>query len=88
MAEAFFKKYCPDGYESKSAGTKPGAQVNPTVIQVMKEVGIDLSNNKTKKICKRVTTEEDYKWKGFQIANVQKLANCFKTGHYIGDTFP
>lgn len=43
MAEAFFKKYSPKNFQSNSAGTKPASQVNPLVVQVMKEVGIDIS---------------------------------------------
>jgi len=44
MAEAFFRKYMPKGFEATSAGTKPSIQVNPIVSQVMKEVGIDIEN--------------------------------------------
>ena len=33
-----------------SAGTKPVSQINPIAIEVMKEVGIDISNQKSKEI--------------------------------------
>ena len=42
MAEGFFRKYAPEGYEPLSAGTKPTSEVNPIAIQAMKEVGIDI----------------------------------------------
>jgi arsenate reductase len=29
MAEGFFRKYAPEGYEPISAGTKPTSQINP-----------------------------------------------------------
>ncbi len=48
MAEAFFKKYIPKGFEASSAGTKPSTQVNPIVLQVMKEIGIDIKNKTPK----------------------------------------
>lgn len=48
MAEAFFKKYAPKGYESASAGTKPTHEVNPVAMEVMKEIGIDLGKQKPK----------------------------------------
>ena len=48
MAEAFFRKYAPDGYESVSAGTKPTPHVNPVAVEVMKEIGIDLGKQKPK----------------------------------------
>lgn len=48
MAEGFFRKYAPVGYESQSAGTKPIETVNPLAITVMKEIGIDISNQQPK----------------------------------------
>ena len=50
MAECFFNKNAPEGYRAISAGTKPVSQINPVVIEVMKEVGIDISNQKSKEI--------------------------------------
>ncbi len=48
MAEAFFKKYAPDNYEATSAGTHHTSQINPLAVQIMKEVGLDISNQKPK----------------------------------------
>ena len=48
MAEGFFKKYAPEGFVSSSAGTKPISQINPLAIQVMNEIGIDISKQKPK----------------------------------------
>jgi len=48
MAEAFFKKYASDKFNVISAGTTPSNQLNPVVIQVMKEIGIDMNNQKPK----------------------------------------
>ena len=50
MAEGFFNKYAPKGYRAASAGTKPAGQVNPLAVQAMKEVGIDISRQKSKVI--------------------------------------
>lgn len=50
MAEGFFNKSPPEGYRAVSEGTKPVSQINPVVIDVMKEVGIDISNQKSKEI--------------------------------------
>lgn len=47
MAEAFLKKYGEDYFESESAGLEPG-KLNFVVVEAMKEVGIDISQNKTK----------------------------------------
>ena len=50
MAEGFFNKYAPKGYEAISAGTKPVSQINPIAVEVMREVGIDIGNQKSKEI--------------------------------------
>ena len=44
MAEGFLKSF-DKNLEVYSAGTKPSTQVHPKAIQVMNEVGIDLSKN-------------------------------------------
>jgi arsenate reductase (thioredoxin) len=51
MAEGFFnQKYVPKGYRAISAGTRPVSQINPLAVQVMKEVGIDISSSQKPKI--------------------------------------
>lgn len=50
MAEGFFKKYAPSRFKTMSAGTKPAYQLNPIVVEVMKEVGIDISKQKSKEL--------------------------------------
>ena len=50
MAEGFFNKSAPEGYRAVSAGTKPVSQINPVVIDVMRQVGIDISNQKSNEI--------------------------------------
>ena len=48
IAEGFFKKYAPKDYETISAGTVPTSQINPIAVEVIKEVGIDISKQKPK----------------------------------------
>ena len=48
MAEGFFRKYAPKGFMTLSAGTKPSGDINPLAIEVIKEVGIDIRNQKSK----------------------------------------
>jgi arsenate reductase (thioredoxin) len=50
MAEGFFNKYAPEENRAISAGTKPVAELNPLAINAMKEVGIDISHQKSKDI--------------------------------------
>ena len=48
IAEGFFREYSPQGYESLSAGTIPASSINPLAIEVMREVGIDISKQRPK----------------------------------------
>jgi len=45
MAEAFAREM---GIEAASAGTLPASNINPAVIKVMQEIGIDMSGYKPK----------------------------------------
>jgi arsenate reductase len=49
MAEAFLKRMAGDRFEAESAGLEPGI-LNPLVIEVMKQIGIDISQNRTKSV--------------------------------------
>ena len=48
MAEAFFKNYKSKKFNVSSAGTNPSSQLNPLVVDVMREIGIDLGNQQPK----------------------------------------
>jgi len=47
MAEAFLNELGGDRFEAESAGLEPG-QLNQLVVEVMKEIKIDISHNTTK----------------------------------------
>ena len=59
IAEGFLKTYYRDRYDSFSAGLKP-TKINPYAIEVMKEIGIDISNQYSKNI-------NEYKNSSFDI---------------------
>jgi len=59
MAEGFLKSFDSE-LEVYSAGTKPAEKVNPKAIQVMKEVGIDISNNYPKDVAQFLNEPFDY----------------------------
>jgi arsenate reductase (thioredoxin) len=51
IAEGFFnQRYAPKGYQAISAGTRPASQINTIAVEVMKEVGIDISSSQKPKI--------------------------------------
>jgi arsenate reductase len=48
IAEAFFNYLAGNKAKASSAGTKPASEINPVVVQVMREAGIDISSRKPK----------------------------------------
>lgn len=59
MAEGFLKSFNPS-LEVFSAGTNPASTVHPLAIQVMKEVGIDISSAYPKNVSKFISESFDY----------------------------
>jgi protein-tyrosine-phosphatase len=59
IAEAFAKTYGEGKLEATSAGTMPTNEVNPVVVQVMREKGIALSTNKPKLITREMVQDAD-----------------------------
>ncbi|MCL5030618.1 MAG: arsenate reductase ArsC [Bacteroidetes bacterium] len=59
IAEGFLKSFDSE-LEVYSAGTNPSKQVHPKAIQVMKEVGIDLSKNYPKMVDKFLNESFDF----------------------------
>ncbi|PKL92954.1 MAG: arsenate reductase ArsC [Candidatus Goldiibacteriota bacterium HGW-Goldbacteria-1] len=49
MAEAYLNKFGGEKFTAESAGLEPGV-LNPLVVKVMAEDGIDISGNKTKSV--------------------------------------
>jgi arsenate reductase (thioredoxin) len=56
MAEAFFRKYAGDKFNAISAGTSPSFKLNPLVIQVMREIGIDMNTQSPKELSDSMIT--------------------------------
>jgi arsenate reductase (thioredoxin) len=54
MAEAFARRH---GLAAESAGTMPGKQVHPVVVQAMKEKGIELLSNGPKLLTPKMIDE-------------------------------
>ena len=53
MSQALFERAAGGRHTATSAGTTPGERVHPEVVQVMDELGIDLSD----RVPRRLTTE-------------------------------
>ncbi len=59
MAEAFFNHMAGGKAKAVSAGTKPASEVSPLVVQAMKEVGINISGNRPKKLTVDILDQAD-----------------------------
>ena len=59
MAEAFFDQLAQGKARALSAGTDPADSVDPAVVKVMQEVGIDLSAKKPKALTSEMVNQAD-----------------------------
>ncbi len=59
MAEAFMNKLAPGRARATSAGTHPAEPIDPTVVNAMREVGIDISHQKPKKLTPEMMAPAD-----------------------------
>ena len=50
MAEGLLRHLAGEGFEALSAGMEPGNEVHPLAIQVMEEIGIDISSQQPKSL--------------------------------------
>ena len=58
MAQAFFERAAP-GHRAISGGSSPAAAVHPVVVDVMREVGIDLAERKPAKVDAEMLAKAD-----------------------------
>src|SRR5438270_6501106 len=59
MAQAFFERLAPPDIRAESAGTEPAAAIWPAVVEVMREVGIDIADRKPKKLTREMQLHAD-----------------------------
>jgi len=59
MAAGFMQSLGKDKVNVLSAGSMPKEQINPVAVEVMKEVGIDISNNQPKVLTTEQVKESD-----------------------------
>jgi arsenate reductase len=57
MSEALFTRASEGRHEARSAGSTPGAHVHPEVVEVMREIGIDLADRVPHKL-----DDADVRW--------------------------
>jgi arsenate reductase len=60
MAQALFERYAPADVRAESAGSDPARAVWPEVIEVMRELDIDLSDRKPKRLSVEMQLHADW----------------------------
>lgn len=59
MAEAIFNSHINGKALAFSAGTKPAERINPVVVEVMREIGLDISKNSPKLLTLEMLEDSD-----------------------------
>src|SRR5438128_2585309 len=59
MAQAFLHKLAPPAQRAESAGTEPAERIWPEVIEVMREVGIDIGDRQPKRLTREMQLHAD-----------------------------
>lgn len=60
MAAGFLNHLAGDRVEVRSAGSIPGDRVNPAAVEAMREVGVDISDQKPKVLTTEAVQASDY----------------------------
>ncbi len=60
IAQALFERYAPEDVRAESAGSDPARQLWPEVIEVMRELDIDLTGHKPKKLTVEMQLHADW----------------------------
>lgn len=60
MAQAFFERDAPEDIRAESAGSDPARAVWPEVVEVMREVGIDIADRKPTKLLREMQLHADW----------------------------
>jgi arsenate reductase (thioredoxin) len=60
MAQAFFERHAPPDVRAESAGDAPASEIHPVVEEAMREVGIDLSDRRPKKLTLEMQLHADW----------------------------
>lgn len=59
MSQALFEQTADGNHEARSAGTTPGERVHPEVVEVMAELGIDVSDRTPQRLTRELAEWAD-----------------------------
>ena len=87
MAEAFLNRLCGEEFEVDSAGLELG-KLNPVVVEAMREIGVDLSGNRTKSVFNVIKSGKLFAYASFfrgvfGLLGVDSAQFCFVPTFYF-----
>jgi protein-tyrosine-phosphatase len=59
MSRALFERASAGGHEAESAGTQPAESIHPEVVEAMGELGIDVSEERPKRLTREMAERAD-----------------------------
>src|SRR3954471_6228470 len=59
MSRALFERASAGGHEAESAGTQPAESIHPEVVEAMRELGIDVSEQRPKRLTREMAGRAD-----------------------------
>jgi arsenate reductase (thioredoxin) len=59
MSQALFERAANGQHTARSAGTTPGERIHPEVVEVMRELGIDLADRKPRLLTRELAQQAD-----------------------------
>jgi arsenate reductase (thioredoxin) len=60
MAQALFERHAPDDVRAESAGSQPAKELWPSVVEAMRELGIDLAGRRPRKLTVEMQLHADW----------------------------
>ena len=80
IAEALFAKHAPDDLRAESAGAEPADACHPVVVEAMREIGIDLSTGRPKRLTLEMQLHADWRSPSPAVPSARTCPRWSRTG--------
>ena len=83
LAERLFRRRAGDRHAARSAGSAPGAEPHPVVLEALREVGIDATDHVPHRL-----DDEDVQWADVVVATCDDACPVIPGKRYVGWQLP
>jgi len=83
LAERLFRRRAGDRHAARSAGSAPGAEPHPVVLEALREVGIDATDHVPHRL-----DDEDVQWADVVVATCDDACPVVPGKRYVGWQLP